>query len=300
MNQLTVLERQKEYNVKEIEALKPEAIRQFLCPNASPEEAMIFVKFCKAEALNPFLKEVHLIKYAKDMSASIVVGIDTFVKRACRNPNYDGMRSGLIVVNNDSGEIRETQGASYLKGQEDIIASWAEVHHKHRQVPIRREAMFEEYVRETKIWKEKPATMIVKVAEAQGLKKSFPEDIPANLYEYAEVDVTDTVSPNTPIEVTETIEVEKGEKELAYQEWAERIPTEGKLLDAWNMAMSKRFYIFANKELGIEDKGEVKAKVADLLGVEEIQSMKEVVKDAGMLRDLNIAVFEETGKVIFK
>jgi len=304
MNQLTVVERQKEYNVKEIEALKPEAVMRYLCPNASQEEALIFVKFCKAEALNPFLKEVHLIKYSKDMPASIVVGVDTFIKRASRNSDYDGYKAGLIVTSKD-GSLLYKNGAVYVKDKETIIGAWAEVYHKKREHPTRVEVLLDEYKRDTRIWKEKLATMIVKVPTAQAFKKSFPEDIAANLYEFSEIDVNDISSPNDIVaqDVSET--VEKGQealtqKQVAYQDFSERIPKEPKLLEAWNTAMSKRFYIFASKELGVADKDEAKKQVAEILGVDSVGSMKEVVCDAKMLTDLNIAIFEKTGKVLFK
>jgi phage recombination protein Bet len=303
MNQLA--DRQREYNVKEIEALKPEAVVKFLCPNASPDEALIFVKFCKAEGLNPFLREAHLIKYGKEGAASIVVGIDTFIKRATRNADYNGYKAGLIVTTK-SGNVAYKDGAFYLKELETIVGAWAEVYAKNRAIPTRVEVVLDEYERDTRIWREKKATMIVKVPTAQAFKKTFPEDIGSNIYEFSEIDVNDTRSPNEilppPDETVEPENAKKTDEQLVATDLADRIPTEPKLLEAWNTAMSKRLYMFIGQELKITDKAKAKEQVETWLGLKQgsIQSMKEIVCDPLMLRDLNYALYNETKKVCFK
>ena len=60
------------------------------------QEYKIFTELCKCRKLNPFLKEAYLIK-SGNASAQIVVGKEAVFKKALRNPNYNGLRSGIIV-----------------------------------------------------------------------------------------------------------------------------------------------------------------------------------------------------------
>ena len=61
----------KENNKKELAQINnsfdvsPQDIKKFLCPNAADPEISIFVRFCVAKRLDPFAKDVYLIKYEK-------------------------------------------------------------------------------------------------------------------------------------------------------------------------------------------------------------------------------------------
>ena len=61
--------------------------------NVTPREMKLFVELCKAQRLNPFIKEAYLVKYG-DSPATIVVGKDVFTKRAARNPRFRGYATG--------------------------------------------------------------------------------------------------------------------------------------------------------------------------------------------------------------
>ena len=136
-----------------------------------------------------------------------------------------------------------------------------------------------------------------------------PKKLNIKSYAYVEFQEGDAIDIKEEKDVSETVaqqNEDKTDKDLAYQDFTSRIPKsvradigKGKLLDAWEVSMSKQFYMFAEKELGIEGE-EVKKYVAELLGLESIQSLKEIVRDAKMLRELNIAIFEKTNKVVFK
>jgi phage recombination protein Bet len=123
------------------------------------------------------MKEAYCIKYGSQ-PATMVVGKDAYFKRADACPTYDGIESGLIVLN-DAG-IQYRQGAFYLPNDEEIVGAWAEAYRSDKAHPYRVEVSFSEYVGKKKDgtvngqWASKPATMIVKVAEVQALRKAFP------------------------------------------------------------------------------------------------------------------------------
>lgn len=165
------------------------------------QEALMYLMMCKANHLNPFNKESYLIKYGQQ-PATMVTGKTAFEKRAEENPNYDGMEAGIVVYNEETGDIKYRTGAIYLK-QEHIIGGWAEVFRKDRTHSTRIEVSFDEYAGRKKDgsmnsqWATKPATMIRKVALVQALREAFPNSL-GSLYTSEEMGVEEPDA--TPIE----------------------------------------------------------------------------------------------------
>ena len=102
------------------------------------QELMMFLQLCRYQGLNPWLREAYLIKYGDQ--ATIVVGKETFTKRASQLPQCDGWKAGIIVKNQNNIIYRE--GTFYLDGVEEIVGGWAEVYRKDWKVPIRSEVAF--------------------------------------------------------------------------------------------------------------------------------------------------------------
>ena len=121
-----------------------------------------------------------MIKYGSQ-PASIIISKDVFFKRAIENPNFNGMESGIIVLNKD-GEITKREGHIYAP-KEEIIGAWCRVHRKDWEHPVYQEVNMCEYVGKTKTgdlnsnWKGRPAVMITKVAEATALRKAFTDNL---------------------------------------------------------------------------------------------------------------------------
>lgn len=147
----------------------------------SDQELTMFMMLCKSNHLNPWAKEAYCIKYGSS-PASMVIGAETFQKRAESNPSYDGMKSGIIVLDEASGEIEYRNGMFYMKG-EKIVGGWAEVFRKDRSNSTRVEVSMDEYIGRKSSgevnsqWKTKPATMIRKVAKVQALREAFPSAV---------------------------------------------------------------------------------------------------------------------------
>lgn len=142
------------------------------------QELTMFMMMCKANKLNPWIREAYCIKYG-DNPATMVVGKEAFIKRAEASPEYDGMSSGIIVYDPEAGSLEYRQGILRV-GNEQIIGGWAEVFRKDRQHSTRIEVSMEEYAGRKKDgslngqWSAKPGTMIRKVAQVQALREAFP------------------------------------------------------------------------------------------------------------------------------
>ncbi len=163
-------------------------IRNVLCKNANVTdvEMRMFIELCRAQQLNPFIREAYLIKYGNN-PATIVTGKDVFTKRAFRNPRFRGMEAGVTVVNRE-GRVERREGSMVGKQTEKLVGGWCRVHVDGYKVPIFDEVAFSEYSTGKSNWLSKPATMIRKVAMVHALREAFPEEF-QGLYDESEMGV---------------------------------------------------------------------------------------------------------------
>lgn len=175
--------------------LSAATVKQYLVNGGgtvSDQEVMMFLKICEGQKLNPFLREAYLVKYG-NQPASIIVGKDTFTKRAENSPSYKGIKNGIIVVNlNKAIEYRE--GTFYLKDREELVGGWARVLFKDGKEDLFNTVSLDEYIGKKKdgtinsMWQSKPATMIKKVATMQALRDAFPSTL-GQMYTQEEIDI---------------------------------------------------------------------------------------------------------------
>ena len=136
--------------------------------SVNEKEVVQFLNMCKYLKLNPFLKEIYLIKY-KDSPATFVISYQTLLKRAEENKNFDGY---------------ETE----VKGEIPNMTATATVYRKDRSYPVKITVNYSEAVktvmdrqtkelRPTNMWKSMPEWMLRKVALARALKEAFPSAI---------------------------------------------------------------------------------------------------------------------------
>lgn len=167
-------------------------------------EFKFFTELCKARKLNPFLREAYCIKYG-NQPAALVVGKDAVLKRAIRHPQYNGRENGVIVQTED-GEVVERKGAFKLD-EEKLVGGWAKVYRKDWEFPTYVSVSLSEAMQTKKDgeansnWKNKPATMIEKVAVVRALRETFIEEL-GGMYEAEEMNV------ELPHETPEQVEVE--------------------------------------------------------------------------------------------
>ena len=183
-----------EVNNEEI-TLTPQIVQDYLVGTSAKitiPEFKLFAELCKARKLNPFLKEAYCIKYSNNLPATIVVGKDAVLKRAVLNPNYNGIKSGIIVLDSN-GNIIERKGTFKLSN-ETLVGGWAEVFRKDWQNSVYCSVSLEEVIQKksngqpNSNWEKQPATMIEKVAKVRALREAFVEDL-GGMYEAEEMNI---------------------------------------------------------------------------------------------------------------
>lgn len=126
-------------------------IKDTVCKGATDAQFRMFVEIAKATGLNPFLKEIWFVS-----GVGVMAGRDGYLRVANENPMFDGMET--LVERDDSGIP---------------IKATCKVWRKDRSHPITCEAFYNEYKKESPVWKTYKSAMIGKVAEVLALKRSF-------------------------------------------------------------------------------------------------------------------------------
>lgn len=148
-------------------------LRERLCPTATDQDLAFAMALCQAQHLNPFTKDVHIIKYG-NAPAQLITSKDVFSKRANANPNYEGFEAGVVVLSN--GQIVHREGSAvYKAANEQLLGGWCKVFVKGKH-PFYDEVTLDEYSTGKSNWLKMPATMIRKVAYVHCLREAFPED----------------------------------------------------------------------------------------------------------------------------
>lgn len=160
-------------------------VKKYICPEATDQEAYMFMKLCEARGLNPFTNEAYLIKYGGG-AATTIVGKDAFTRRAEMHPKFNGFKAGIIVEDAEGNLDFSREGTFYVKGKEKLVGGWAEVWRKDRDKPFRMSVSMDEYDKKKSSWNSMPGTMIRKVALVGALREAFPSEF-GGLYDSAEM-----------------------------------------------------------------------------------------------------------------
>ena len=139
----------KEWNPEKVALVKAIA-----APKCTDDEFKLLLYMASRYHLDPLLRQIWAVKYAPDKPASIFVGRDGFLNLAHRSGEFDGMESGF-----------RTEGTN--------VIGWAKVYRKDMTHPFCVEVNMKEYNRNQGTWLTHGTTMIIKVAEAQALRKAF-------------------------------------------------------------------------------------------------------------------------------
>ena len=187
--------------------LTPDIVRKYVCKLATDEEIFVFLQQCALFNLNPFKREIYLIKYDQKEKAQAVVGFEAFIRRAELSLRLNGWN---CVTVGDPGD-------------EANFKAVVTIHRKDWAHPFVHECYFNEYAQFknewvngrmtgakvlTKFWAEKRRTMIKKVTISQGFRLCFPEELGGMPYTAEEMPAGAEPLPSEPIEV----EVVKGGK----------------------------------------------------------------------------------------
>lgn len=153
-----------------------ETIKKYLCPKASDQELMMGLQIAKTFNLNPLKREVYFVKYKDDQPMSILTGYEVYLKRAERSNKWNGM-----------------EVSSEGKVEDGSLKAVVKVFRKDWEHPLTHEAYYSEYVQKkfdgtiNTFWKNKPITMIKKVAVSQAFRFAFPDEFDGMPYTSDEV-----------------------------------------------------------------------------------------------------------------
>lgn len=166
-----------------LEAVKAIVPAARLCTNF---EIAAYIALCCRHQVDPFSRQVHLIKYNEADPITLVLDYMVYHDRAGRHPQYDGYKSG-IIWNVNGTLVRGTQADYSPPGTQEcpvaIQGGWAQVFRKDREHPVDVEIPFSEAVQckrdgtPNRNWKTQPTTLMVKVAESRALRKAFAEQL---------------------------------------------------------------------------------------------------------------------------
>jgi phage recombination protein Bet len=175
----------------------------------SKRDAIKFMMLCQARRLNPFEGDCFLVGYdgKNGPEFSLITAHQAFLKRAEIHPEYDGMRSGIIILKDEeSGLTEDVEGDFHLPNQ-TVVGGWATVYFKSRKHPTTRRIRMARFNKGFAQWQVDAAGMIVKCAEADALRSSFPTML-GGLYMQDEValDVKSSKA-DTTVETNRLIEV---------------------------------------------------------------------------------------------
>lgn len=178
--------------------------------NITELEFRNFFQICKVYKANPYIREAYIVKYG-NQPATIVLDYKVLQQRAESNPNFKGMKTGLVLMNKD-GQVIERDGC-YKLPNETLIAGWCEVYRKDRDNTNRVYAMFDEFKQTKKDgglnsnWSGKPVFMITKVAKTHALREAFPNMFDCNIYSTDEINVEERETINADFEIKNTNEI---------------------------------------------------------------------------------------------
>ena len=182
-------------------------IRRTVANETTPDEFAMFMEVCKRVGLDPFRKQIHCIVYnAKNpdkRKVSFITGIDGFRACAARNGDYTpDPQSPRIVTDeaekdpkvnpkgivsatvaplkmDDRGNWHPVEATVYWEEFAPIIEEW--------DGPKGSRQRTGDYVLQYGNWQKMPRIMLAKCAEAQALRKGWPEDL-SGVYAPEEMD----------------------------------------------------------------------------------------------------------------
>lgn len=189
-------------------------VQQYLCKptrnGAQPSVAdcMNFMVLCKSRELNPFAGDAFLCGYdAKDgPTFNLITAAQAFFKRSEACPAFDGIESGVILENRETGELEYREGDFYRKDHETLLGGWARCHRKDRSKPFYDALNLGVYSTGRSRWASDPAGMIVKCAEASVLRQAFPTQL-GGLYHDMEMEHVvggEIVPPKQPSKISDS------------------------------------------------------------------------------------------------
>lgn len=154
--------------------ITPDDVRKYVCESATEKEVGLFLQLCQTQHLNPFVKEAYLVKYGS-APASMITNYQVFNRRACKDANYNGIKSGVVVMGK-TGAVEHRRGSAvYKQLGEELLGGWAESYFKDGREPAYSELALADYSTGKSNWAKMPGVMIEKCAKAAAWRLAFPD-----------------------------------------------------------------------------------------------------------------------------
>lgn len=249
-------------------------IKNIFAKDLLDTEFKTFVWIWKATGLNPFLREIWAVKYGTQ-SASIFIWRDWYRKSAQANPEYD-YHDVDAVYENDNFSVKNwvVEHSYNFKNRGKLVWAYCLVKRKSSTKAMFTFVDFVEYylwnkviengvitekikpgkfgaMKET-LWDTKPATMIKKVAEAQGLRWSFQE-LFSGTYDESEMEV----------EKTEKVVISESEQKKNFEIFEE------KMMIVKNIEELQKVFVELNKERKINKDFINKTQLDELINLKD-------------------------------
>lgn len=176
----------------------PDDVRRYICDAATEKEVGLFLQLCQTQRLNPFVKDAYLVKYGS-APASMITSYQVFNRRACKDANYDGIKSGVVVLSNGSVE-RRRGSAVYKQLGDELLGGWAEVRFKDGREPAYAELALADYSTGKNNWAKMPGVMIEKCAKAAAWRLAFPDTF-QGMYTAEEMDQAQEPEQPRPVDL---------------------------------------------------------------------------------------------------
>lgn len=249
-------------------------IKNIFAKDLLDTEFKTFVWIWKATGLNPFLREIWAVKYGTQ-SASIFIWRDWYRKSAQANPEYD-YHDVDAVYENDNFSVKNwvVEHSYNFKNRGKLVWAYCLVKRKSSTKAMFTFVDFVEYYLWNKIiengvitekikpgkfgamketlWDTKPATMIKKVAEAQGLRWSFQE-LFSGTYDESEMEV----------EKTEKVVISESEQKKNFEIFEE------KMMIVKNIEELQKVFVELNKERKINKDFINKTQLDELINLKD-------------------------------
>lgn len=208
-------------------SMRPVDVKRLLgIEHVELNEALLFLNKCKQYGADPYMGDMHMIKYSASSKASIITGVGFFQKKAAVNPRFEGYGKTEWLTDKD-GKIQwvdfwvpkihgkyplACRASCYIKGFKEVqnfVVNWDE-NVKKKDEYVDRQKTGKKIINAT--WDGMPSRMLEKDAIVALLRQVLPNDLgglyiaeeitgdvmPASTVAPASVKLADQIPKETP------------------------------------------------------------------------------------------------------